>query len=83
MAKFRKIQVVIEAEQYLDSDKPVTGMCTLDECLNAHNDHPHVHPKLDSQIVVVEVGDWIIPKPGGIHFYPCKAYVFEDRYEPV
>jgi hypothetical protein len=33
--------------------------------------------------VILEVGDWIIPEPDGIHFYPCKPDIFEATYEPV
>lgn len=31
----------------------------------------------------VEVGDWIITEPDGIHHYPCKPDIFAETYEPA
>lgn len=28
-------------------------------------------------------GDWILPEPDGVHFYPCKPDIFADSYEAV
>jgi hypothetical protein len=35
------------------------------------------------QTVQVQEGDWIIPEPDGVHYYPCKPDVFEQTYERV
>jgi len=35
------------------------------------------------QTVTVQEGDYIIPEPDGIHFYPCKPDIFENTYEKV
>ncbi|MFZ2809437.1 MAG: hypothetical protein WAZ60_23890 [Desulfosalsimonadaceae bacterium] len=81
--KFRKKPVVIEAEQYVEYGKLVKGMCNSISCYTSGNDQPHVHTIHKGQIVNLEVGDWIIPEPDGIHFYPCKADIFEATYEPA
>lgn len=81
MPKFRRKSQVIEAEQYKEYGKLVKGMCNSRSCYVAGNNKPHVHTIHDNQIVNLEVGDWIIPEPDGIHFYPCKGDIFEATYE--
>ncbi len=83
MAKYRKIPVVIEAVQYVEYGKLVNGMCNSQSCFTMGNDKPHVHTIHDNQLVLLEVGDYVIPEPDGIHFYPCKPDIFEKTYEPV
>jgi hypothetical protein len=34
-------------------------------------------------MVILDVGDWIIPEPDGEHFYPVKPDIFEKTYEAV
>ncbi len=81
MPKFRRKSQVIEAEQYKEYGKLVKGMCNSRSCYTSGNNEPHVHTIHDNQIVNLEVGDWIIPEPDGIHFYPCKNDIFEATYE--
>ena len=81
--KFRKKPVVIEATQYTSYGKLVNGMCNSLSCYSAGNIEPHVHTIHNNQIVLLEIGDWIIPEPDGIHFYPCKPDIFEATYEPA
>lgn len=80
--KYRKKPVVIEAVQYTEYGKLVKGMCNSQSCYLSGNNEPHVHTIHDNQIVVLEVGDYIIPEPDGIHFYPCKPDIFANTYEP-
>ncbi len=80
--KFRKKPIIIEAEQYIKHGELVWGMCNSILCFT-DKQKPHVHTIHDNQIVIVEVGDWIIPEPDGIHFYPCKSDIFEKIYEKV
>ena len=82
MAKYRKKPVVIEAEQYTEGNKKVKGLCTKDCSIEGHA-KPHVHTIHKNQMVIVEIGDWIIPEPDGIHYYPCKPDIFESTYEKV
>jgi hypothetical protein len=42
-----------------------------------------VHTMHESQIVVLEPGDWITAEPDGIHYYPIKAAVMEKNYEKI
>lgn len=81
MPKYRKKPVVIEAVQFVEHGTLVDGMCA---CLTCGKDmRPHVHTIHNNQISFLEVGDWIIPEPDGIHFYPCKPDIFEQTYEKV
>ena len=81
MAKFRKLPVEIEAHQYTEYGKLTPGMCNSQSCYARTCNKPHVHTMHNSQIVLLEVGDWIIPEPDGEHFYPCKDDVFRTTYE--
>lgn len=81
--KFRKKSVAIEAEQYVEYGKLVKGMCNSLSCYTAGNNKPHVHTIHNNQIVLLEVGDFVIPEPDGVHFYPCKSDIFTKTYEKV
>ena len=81
--KYRKKPIVIEAEQYVEYGKLVKGMCNSLSCFTSGNTSPHVHTIHDNQIVILEVGDYIIPEPDGIHFYPCKPDIFLESYDKV
>jgi hypothetical protein len=81
--KFRKIPVIIEAVQYTEYGKLVKGMCNSRSCYSNGNTEPHVHTIHNNQVVNLEVGDWIIPEPNGVNFYPCKADIFASTYEKV
>ena len=81
--KFRKIPVEIEAEQYAEENKLVKGMCNSQSCFVKHCNKPHVHTIHDNQIVILEVGDWIIPEPDGEHFYPIKPDIMKNTYEQI
>lgn len=35
------------------------------------------------QRVFLEKGDWILPEPDGVHFYPCKPDIFAASYEAI
>ena len=84
MAKYRKLPVVVDAEQY-DGSTTHHLMCE-GVCRWVHATcpaSPHVHTAHDGQAVAVEAGDWIIREPGGRGYYPCKPDIFELTYEPA
>ena len=84
--EYIKKAVVIKAVQYVKYGEPVKGMCESTSCYLSGLlgcDEPHVHTIHKGQVVVLEVGDWIIPEPDGEHYYPCKAGIFEQTYEKV
>ena len=83
MAKYKKKAIVIEAEQYVEYGKLVTGMCNSVSCFTAGNNMPHVHTIHNNQVVPLEIGDFVIPELDGIHYYPCKADIFAATYDPV
>ena len=80
MAKYRKKPAVIDAEQYTEYGKLVKGMCNSRSCHNDVSNQPHVHMIHNNQIVLLEVGDFIIPEPDGVHFYPCNPNIFNEFY---
>ena len=91
MPKFRRKPVVIEAEQYskqrhIDEGYLPPGVSHgyfADGDGARRERMPEVHTIHNNQVVRIEDGDWIIPEPDGIHFYPCKSDIFEATYEPV
>jgi len=82
-AKFIKKPLIIKANQYVEYGKLVTGMCNSQSCFVAGNTKPHVHTIHNNQIVLLEVGDYIIPESDGIHYYPCKPDIFLATYDPL
>lgn len=81
--KYRKKPIEIEAEQYTAYGKLVKGMCNSVSCFTSGNNQPHVHTIHNDQIVNLEIGDYVIPEPDGIHYYPCKANIFENTYDKI
>lgn len=81
--RFRKKNIEVEAVQYTEYGKLTTGMCNSVSCHCSGNKEPHVHTIHDNQIVYLEIGDFIIPEPDGIHFYPCRPNIFRETYEEV
>jgi hypothetical protein len=82
MPKFRRIAKVIEAEQFFTGLVPPKGVCTC--AVGISNEHiPHVHTIHQGQFVLLSDGDWVLPEPDGVSYYPCKPDVFADTYEPL
>lgn len=81
--KYRKKPVVIEAEQYVKGSASMPRGVCLEKHLNEDWVHPHVHTIHNNQVVLLESGDWVIPEPDGIHFYPVKPDIFAATYETV
>lgn len=79
MARYRSKPVEIEAEQFFP-DKPLPFSSR--GALNFDGDRWYVVTAHGQETTVV-AGDWIIPEPDGRGFYPCKADIFEKRYEPA
>jgi len=85
--RFRKKPVVIEAVQFLangEATKPVRGMTLW------RDDPEGVTPRdmswgyvttIHGQRAHVQHGDWILPEPDGIHFYPVRPDIFAATYE--
>lgn len=73
--KFRKKPVIIDAVQFDGSNDP-TGVGRRED------GEPFV-VTIHGQRCYIEAGDWIIPEPDGVHYYPCKAAVFAAIYEAV
>jgi len=75
MAKFRKKPVVIEAEQFTGEGPDPTEIFRRPE-----DDTPYVVTVHDQRCYIV-AGDWILPEPDGVHFYPCKPDIFAASYQ--
>lgn len=80
MPVFTKIPVQVTAEQWIGqlANEP-KGVCRCweGECV------PHLHTIHNNQMVRLEHGDWILPEPDGVHFYPCKPEIFAKTYQPA
>jgi len=91
MPKFRKRPVVVEAVQWFP------GILHSGVQVELEHDSPSRVPgevafRIPAMAYVTPIhrqktwltpGDWILPEPDGIHFYPCKPDIFEATYEPV
>lgn len=80
--KFQKKPIVIEAAQFRLGQPIPKGVCVGWNCA-ANEREPHVHTIHAGQVYILQDGDWIIPEPDGVHFYPCKPDIFEATYEPL
>jgi hypothetical protein len=76
MPKFRKKPVVIEAEQFVHPATAPMGVYT-------EEDGRCYVVTIHKQKVYLESGDWIVPEPDGIHYYPIKPDIFANTYEPL
>ncbi len=76
--KYRKKNIIIEAEQY--NGNFVRGICPKNYCVVPF---AHVHTIHDNQAVQVEIGDWIMPEANQINYYPVKNDIFIATYDPV
>ncbi len=83
MSRYIRKSTEIEADQYVKYGCLVAGMCNSRSCYSLGNDEPHVHTIHMNQVVYLEIGDYIIPEPDGIHFYPCKPDIFMETYEKI
>lgn len=69
--KFQKIPVVIDATQFVEEDIP--GV------YRDQSARPYV-VTIHEQRCYIERGDWIVPEPDGVHFYPVKNDIFQKTY---
>lgn len=77
MPRFRKKPIVITAEQFTG-----TGIDPAGVSRRTPDSLPYVVTAHEQRVYVVP-GDWIIPEPDGVHFYPCKPDIFAATYEVV
>lgn len=90
VAQYRKLPVIVEAEQWVrveDGPHSFNGEAKLrvDQTMGPG-------PKWwawslwvikSNAWCALEVGDWIVREHDGVGFYPCKAELFAATYEPV
>jgi hypothetical protein len=88
--KFRKKPVIIDAVQWFPGvEHP--GVDVVPAHMSPSRVPGEFFPVPDAFYVVtiheqrcyIQPGDWLIPEPDGIHYYPCKPDIFENTYEPV
>jgi hypothetical protein len=80
--RFRKLPVVVDAEQFLVGSPFPDGLCNkLDAPVGIANGacYPHVHT-LEGALTVSH-GDWIVTGINGER-YPVKPDIFARTYEP-
>lgn len=89
--KFRKKPIVIEAEQFIPSNRPwprgvyLAGSDPHDPLAARDAKKPHNTPyvfDMPEGRLFLKPGDWIITGVKGER-YPCPQDVFEASYEPV
>lgn len=78
MARYKSKPRFTEAEQFF-KDKPLPfrdkGAVMFD------GENFYLETIHDGQKVILTDGDYVIPEPDGIHFYPCKPDIFEKNWE--
>ena len=83
--KYRKKPVVINATQFFRSNLPYPKGVKYDMFDYPSGQKPgrfHV-VTIHGQETKIMDGDWILPEPDGIHFYPCKPDIFKATYEEI
>lgn len=86
MPKYRKKPILVEAEQWMPG-KDVKGVqrefIDFSPDAGSSKSRYFVETMHNGQKIYLVPGDYIIPEPDGIHFYPVKAIIFEATYDPV
>lgn len=83
MTRYRKLPVVIEAEQFFPDKLPwPTGVYEVEPTGDHHTDQDQYCIDTLEGTVYAQEGDWIIIGVKGER-YPCKPDIFEATYEPV
>jgi len=88
MKKYRKLPVVIEAVQIMDSTFDALHpnpehIRSVDGCKVVYVQHKRiVEIETLEGIMTAQIGDWIIRGVNG-ELYPCKPDIFEKTYEPI
>ncbi len=72
--KFISREVEIEAEQFIEGIRTPPGVLFTSEGV------PYV-VTIHGQETEIEIGDYIIREPDGVHYYPCQPEIFEKRYK--
>lgn len=90
MPKFRsKPRTIIANQFHADKAHDVEGVCRGGPSCSLARDtdittlKPHVHTMHDGQPVLLKDGDWVVPEPDGVHYYPIDDVVIRANYEPV
>ena len=95
MAKYIKKPVQIEAVQFDGSNYEEIISFTKGNAIHTKavggdengNGHTQLYEKLtittihQGQKVDLVAGDFVIPEPDGINFYPCKPDIFKNTYD--
>ena len=76
--QYRKKPIIVEAYQYFPNKK--NKGVFYEELSEGFK--PYV-TTIHNNDVPICIGDWIIPEPDGIHFYPVKPDIFAETYEQV
>lgn len=78
MAKYRKKPIVVEAMQM-----PTANLISFvgEHNIDVHAGVAHLWVEANKAWLPLDSDEWVIKDSKG--FYPCKADVFTDTYEPV
>ena len=81
MSKFRKKLVVVEAIQWIGTNRVEVAKFIIDDPSLVPGDVVLLNT-LEGRTIYADINDWIIKGVKG-EFYPCKPDIFEMTYEPV
>ncbi len=74
--KFRSKPKIIDAEQFVDVNNTPCGV--VRKMVGSF-----FVTTIQGQDVPVNLGEWIVREPDGIHFYPIADEVFRKNYEGI
>lgn len=81
--KYRKKQVVIEAEQFTEKNKDrVLSFVCCNKAVDFEDGSLVLRIQTLEGVMTARIDDWIIRGVKG-EFYPCKPDIFEATYEKV
>lgn len=84
MTKYRKRPVIIEATQFFYDGEPVPGVFYPPKSEDGKTYIGDAYViTIHGQRAYLANGDWVLPEPDKIHFYPCKPDIFANTYEAV
>jgi hypothetical protein len=81
MPKFQAKPVIIEAEQFHATDLPLPFQAS--GAVSFDGDSFYVETMHNRQKCILENGDWVVPEPNGVNFYPIKDSVFQTKYDKI
>lgn len=79
MPLYQRKPTTVEARQF--RGQPMSG---VERVNNAGTDHATGYvTTMQGQHVLIQVGEWVVAEPDGVHHYPIADAEFRRIYEPA